>query len=264
MSPFLFNLILLIVIISIIAYFFERRSKKSSATNSPEKTNQLTGKWDNLRGRDKKVAIQQLQAWAAKEIESEPVKNWISGLSGKEAETFTKDVNAFCSHRNFELSWLFNDLLAEDAGLYAQCNAAVIDYCVANYKLTALNADIEVYKVYQEIVKNPNSATSREKSRQLYAKLIDKGLVSTANISESLRAPEKEQQKLILTAIQEVSELDRPQFNAILKSVILGQLESNDNNSIASTLADSVSTLKEKVHLPRRSKKAEPKAAPIG
>lgn len=179
------------------------------------------GFWQNKQPEE---PLEQLQEWFANveppQVPIEELKSWLATRHLQEAQRLTKDIARFTDDVNFDLSWVTEEHLERNPQLKEALSEAVIFYCIANFKASQVGLQIRAFVTFKQWQKNPSSPELREFSRLLFARLIDKGLVSPVP-PELFLASEKERQKYAEAAINQSAETAQDSFNSILDSVIL-------------------------------------------
>lgn len=154
---------------------------------------------------------------------------WLTGLPAEEVETFSQKVSSFCSDFGFELAWLVDLQLDDDAELKQAAEEIVVLYCLAHSKATQVRGDVKAFATFQAWQDNPSEGQHKALGQKLFAKLVEQGLVS-APPSELFMASDEKRQEHVVQAIRQAAEENRPAFNAVLKEVV----SSGDSSSAAS------------------------------
>ncbi len=214
----------IIVVIAIVAFVIERRwrtGKETETAKSVQKTNgRLTKLRDKVTRRKQKELPKKFQAWAAKMLtEEQGLKDWLTALSPEEAQSFTKQVAAFCADLNLDLSWLVERQLDKDPELEQTASSVVVFYCLSCQQAAQAQGDFKAFDAFQSLLQKPSNKVKRTLSQKLFAELV-KQEMAPAISPEFFLAPEKERQAYMMESIQKAADADRSKFNDILKQVM--------------------------------------------
>ena len=230
-------LTILAIAVGAMGIILDRGSRKSSADTPPAPDastttlrSRVTGRvtstlrsmpfvGDRLIRRKDASLPAQFRAWIAKAGAENPSLNqWVQGLSEEGLQAFTDHVAAFCSEMGFELSWVGQQRLDTHPELARSFEKVVLDYCRACYEAAAAQDELEVYRTLQAFEDNPSSRKTQAFGQKLFAKVVEAGW-TTVSMSEYLLATPKEQQQLMVRAIQEAAKTHGAMFNRLLKEV---------------------------------------------
>ena len=238
-----FSIFLSLFIIAGAAYLYRKRKQKADLKIEPSididnkesftsDTKQGTAwftEWINqIRGKQKN-SPQQFQQWAKglEPLDTPPVtelKNWLIALDQKEMQKLMKQIELFGSIFDFDIAWLLEQQLDNNVQLKQTLNEAVAFYCLANFKANLVTDEIKAFVALQAWQKNPESKELREFSENLFAHLMEKGLLPPAP-SNLYLASEEERQKHAVAVIREVAKQNPEGFNAVLKEVVAPDTE---------------------------------------
>ena len=140
---------------------------------------------------------------------------WLSGLSEKDLESFTRRVAQFCASLNFDLAWLTDAQVSREPELKQAVEDTVLLYSLAAWRANNVQQDVTSFLAYQAWSANPN----RHKAfgQELYQVLIQRGLVTVS--PELYLAPEQERQEQATAAIRKVADEHPAAFRAALHQV---------------------------------------------
>lgn len=183
------------------------------------------GSMDRILGRAQKKSPQEFQAWAEglEPLGSPPVselKQWLAASSPQDVQKLMNQATAFGSGLNFDIAWLLDQQLENDAQLKQRLEETMAFYCLAHFKATLVADELKVFMAWQAWQKNPLSKQQYEFSQNLFTKLVDEGLTPPAP-SNLFLASNKLRQKHAIAAIRQVAEQKKDAFNAALKEVVL-------------------------------------------
>jgi len=233
-------LIVLVAVVAFVSTLLDRRwqarktaSESTEATETqPGATSRITSRFQGVRERISRVRerisskkqaelAKQFQAWAAVHLTGEEgLTDWIANLSEDGAQALTEQLATFCSDLNFELSWLIKGDLDADPDLKLVGENMVAAYSSACLKAALAQDDLTAFKTFQTFEKAPTNTKHREFAQELYAKLVEKELVSPPSTSEIFLASEKQRLQQAAEAIRQAAEKDREAFNHVLKVVV--------------------------------------------
>ncbi len=143
---------------------------------------------------------------------------WLQDLSPEDARAFAQAVSDFSSSLNVERAWLLDGRMDADPELEKSVQEAVALYCMAYWKTTQVQDDVQAFAVFQDWQAAPRKRRHRELTQKLFARLVEDGVVSVP--SEIYLASVRKRKAYVVQAIRDFAEKDRPAFNAILKQVL--------------------------------------------
>jgi len=253
------TLIIVLVVVSLVAVWLDRRwqARQVSPTEEPAATatwsDWFKGLGSRFRRNKKAELAQQFQDWAKQSLEKEAgLRNWLTALSPEGIKALTEQLNAFCADLNVSLWWLVEQQLDSDPELKQKVEEIVVSYCRACWNAAQMQQELQVFETYHAFMQNPTHRKYREFSQDLYAKLVEAGLVESPRLSEVLLASTKKRQAYITKAIQEVAEKDRQAFNRVLEAVVAAE---DENGSGGEAAPDSE---------PAKTQSTQPQAASAG
>ncbi len=140
------------------------------------------------------------------------LRRWISGLTPAEQETFAQECAAFCKVERIRLSWLLNE--PERGDLQQALSGLVLFYGLAVRERAGARPSI-VLRTWQDA---PLAKSNRDFGKQLYARLVDAGLIAIP--AQLLLAPEKERMAHQVGAIQDLIRKDRARLLPFVAEII--------------------------------------------
>ncbi len=145
---------------------------------------------------------------------------WLEGLSAEDAKTFVRAVSDFGSSLNVERAWLLDGRMDDDPELDKGVRDAMSLYCMAYWKATQVQDEVEIFAVFQEWQAAPHKRKHRELTQKLFARLVEDALISMP--PELHLASRKKRQNYAVRAIRDFAAKDRAAFNAVLAQVLAG------------------------------------------
>ena len=233
MSYFTIGLILFLVLA---AFYYRskagRKHKKAGVDDrfalvTPRRTG-MSGAfmrwWDRMRGVQQKKTPEDFLAWVESlEPSGSPtvteLKNWLATLEPKEIHQLMNQVADFVSPFNFDLVWLLDNQLDSNTQLKQALEETVVWYCLARSNITMVTDDIQAFIAFRTWQKDPNHKKQQQFSQQLFAKLVEEGLATSAP-ADLFLAPAARRQKHAVDTIHEVAKQQPDAFNAALKAVL--------------------------------------------
>ncbi len=228
------GILVLLVLIAIVVEIRQRRQKEaieaggveviSGEVAEPSFTSRITeglkgiGDWF---GNNKQEALSaNFRQWAAESLEQEEgLKAWLASLSDEGVQALSGQLASFSADLNMDLEWLLNGQLEEEPELKQALEEIVVAFCLACWKATQVQDEVEVYTTYQNLEDNPNSRKNRDLTQQLFVTMVNKELVPAAS-TELFVATDKERHTYMLAAVRDVANKDRATFDSVLKEVI--------------------------------------------
>lgn len=182
--------------------------------------NRIEGLRNGFGGTEQDIAAQ-FREWAADAFTTAPdIQTWLDTLSDEQIMALAEHLSEFCRDMGFELSWLLNNQMAQNPELMQGLTQIVLHYNQASYQAVALQGEVEIYRVYNDLVQNPKNRANRELGEHLFGKLVEQDL-SDVTIAEHMAASTHQRQQQILETIQRIA-TEHPQvFNNTLKTVLI-------------------------------------------
>lgn len=158
------------------------------------------------------------QAWVAStnQIDSE-LQTWVSALSDEDLKRLTKQLVIHCQTLGMELDWLLENQLHISPLLQERMPEIMVAYLTSCHKAVPVQQEAQLFKTYQAFDNQPEN--HREFARQLYAKLVENGLV-TMSPSDLLHDDVQKRQEYIVSSIRQAANNDPVPFNQALKAVV--------------------------------------------
>jgi|GEM_PF-5870240 len=153
--------------------------------------------------------------------EDEPVRLWLNSLPEKEMKPLLKKLQAHCSQRGFELSWLVGNHLNRNSELIQAAAKTVWHFCGASQQAADAQGDIAAFKALQELRRKPGNRANRKLGEALMVALSDKGLIEMSPV-QYLAASNREQKRFLLQSVRKAELENSDAFYQILRSVVNG------------------------------------------
>lgn len=205
----------------------ENRVTDSIAQGMDSASSVSSSLWDRVASlwrRGNKKLAQQFKVWASEAVpakktqfykslseEAAEFSAWLETLSDQELNAFVQKVDSFCNRLDFELNWLVDPKL--NNGLKQPLEETVILYSLTTWKAREAQA-LARYVAWQSA---PDKKQNRDFAKQLYAKLMDRGLVSPS--PNVLLASEKDRQAHMNQAIRETADTKHKEFVTIVQEL---------------------------------------------
>lgn len=140
---------------------------------------------------------------------------WLSGLSAKEQEEFTKKVAQFCKTLKFDLAWLMDPQVSRDPDLKKAVEDTVLLYSLAAWRANNVQQEVTSFLAYRDWLADPNR--NKAFGQKLHQALIKQGLVAVP--PELYLASEKERMDQAVKAIHKVADENPSGFHLALLQV---------------------------------------------
>lgn len=202
----------------------------SSLITGTEETQ--TGTGETTVSSDTTSLAQQFKQWASDvaSAEREPLfrqlpaatkefTTWLASLSDEELKHFIQRLGAFCKDSHFQLSWLFDSDVQPDAQTKQALEEAVLLFALSRWQAARVNPSITAFNRFLAWQKNPLSKEHKAMTQKLFAKLVEKGLITEPPASLLLLS-EEERRNYVMQAIQNIAENDKQALLAIFKEVL--------------------------------------------
>ncbi|MCB0062114.1 MAG: hypothetical protein KDE19_08370 [Caldilineaceae bacterium] len=176
---------------------------------------------------------QQLRAWATTMLTEEAAfQHWLMGLSDEDAQAFTAQLAAFYQELGLTLPLLFDPEIGQHPALQKTLEEVALSYCHLHAQAAQAQVEMQGFQHYRAFKHDATVAEHLRFAQQLYAQLVENGVVPAASSSMFL-APEVERREYLLRTIAEVERRDRAALNQALCQVIVRR------NAMAPIVVDS-------------------------
>jgi hypothetical protein len=180
--------------------------------------NRLASLW-SIRRPPPADLSQHLRAWATTMLtHEEAFQHWLIGLSDEDAQEFTAKLAAFYQELGLTLPLLFDPEIEQHPALQKTLEEVALSYCHLHVRAAQAQIEMQGFQHYRAFKNNPTAAEQLRFAQQLYAQLIENGIVPAASSSMFL-APEAERREYLLRIIAEAERRDRGAFNQALYRV---------------------------------------------
>lgn len=206
----------------------EAASTDEHGTNNSGFSTQLVGvvqsRWQQLRrglgSEEENDEITQFRTWVTTAFTDDPdLVPWLTTLSDEQLGALLQHLRTFCLDMGFEVSWLFDGQLMQNDELRRALTQIVYRYHRASYEAVQIQGEVELFRIYHDLMKNPQSRVNRELGEHLFGKLVEQK-ATTISISEHLAASTRVRQKQVVETIQQVAVTDPKLLDATLKTVL--------------------------------------------
>ncbi len=110
------------------------------------------------------------------------VQKWLDRLSEPAHRAFVEHVAEFSDEIGFQLTDLVNGRMDGLPSVAQNATQIVAHYCRANYQAALAQRDFDGYRAYAAYLQRPMSADSQRFALQLYAQLVDRGMVAAPTV----------------------------------------------------------------------------------
>lgn len=153
--------------------------------------------------------------WALTTLQQEPATTaWLAALSPKANLAFTQQVAEFCEEMGFDLAALVDGQLAQVPHTAQQATQIVRFYCNANYTAALSQTDFDATKRFLVYLRAPLQKSNQVFGQQLYTKLVEKQLVTSAAGAASTADAQ------VVEAICQAASRNATVFSAVLNEVV--------------------------------------------
>jgi hypothetical protein len=164
---------------------------------------------------------QHLRAWATTMLTGEEAfQHWLIGLSDEDAQQFTAKLAAFYEELGLTLPLLFDAEIGQHPALQQTLEEVALSYCHLHARAAQARVEMQGFQHYRAFKHDPTSAEHLRFAQQLYAQLVENGIVPAAS-STIFLAPEAERREYLLRIIAEAERRDRGALNQALCQVIV-------------------------------------------
>jgi hypothetical protein len=196
----------------------EPKKVEQTEPETKEKT-PLLPDWKKYLPGNKKDVVVPFQKWVSDNVELEPLKQWLVSLSPDAIQALSLQLSGFCSELNCELSWVTEKRMEQDPEIEHMVRDMVISYCTACWCASQGYADFELFKVIDDLEKNPFTKKNRLISSKVFTNLVKEGLAPSVP-ADLFMSNEKERQAHMAQAIQQAATSDRDSFKRVLRDVL--------------------------------------------
>lgn len=176
--------------------------------------------------------IVQFREWSGDAFGTEAdIQHWLATLNDEQIRALTDHLAEFCNDMGFELEWLLNRDIAQNADLKEGLSQIVRLYSRASFEAVKLQEEVETFRIYHNYMENPQSRANRELGEHLFGKLVEQGM-SSVSISEHLAVPSRQRQQQIVETIRHSAVEDPKAFNATLKTVLVERTLAHVNGTV--------------------------------
>ncbi len=164
---------------------------------------------------------QHLRAWATTMLTGEEAfQHWLIGLSDEDAQHFTAKLASFYEELGLTLPLLFDPEIGQHPALQQTLEEVALSYCHLHAQAAQARVEMQGFQHYRAFKHEPTSAEHLRFAQQLYAQLVENGVVPVAP-STMFLAPEGERREYLLRIISEAERRDRGALNQALCQVIV-------------------------------------------
>ncbi|MEZ4556979.1 MAG: hypothetical protein R2854_11135 [Caldilineaceae bacterium] len=226
-----FILVLLIVLALFILGIVLKRRWRADET-APAEADEFAQMAAHLRTRaeslfqglnDKQPApdARQFRAWAALTFaDARQIRAWLDALSDDQIGALTGHLDGFCRDMGFELVWLLDDRLADMPQMGARLSQVAELYIRAAFQAVAVQGEVDIFRVRQRLLAEPQNRADRKLREQLFGKLVEQDL-SDVSISAHMAASAQDRQRQISAAIQHAASAHPHALDAAIKAVLM-------------------------------------------
>jgi hypothetical protein len=157
-------------------------------------------------------------------------QRWLAELTDEAIEALLAKLAAFCFDLGFQIDWLLEGKIAQDAALASRLQTLASQYVEACYEASQLQDDIGVFEAWRDYREHPFGKKQQALAQRLLTQLIDDG-VSPAAAQSLLTRPEKERGIWVDSAVREAASKNPPGFRSALKHVLAAPVNAEAANA---------------------------------
>ena len=159
------------------------------------------------------------RSWSRQALATDvEVREWLDRLSDPAHTAFVEHVAEFSDEVGFQLTDLVNGRMDGLPNVVQSATQIIAHYCRANYQAALAQSDFDGYRAYAAYLQKPMSADSQRFAQQLYAHLVDRGMVA-APTADLLALTDQERLLQMQNAIRQSAER-ADEFLELLRTVV--------------------------------------------
>lgn len=175
---------------------------------------------------DARAQASQLRTWLTSiNTSEESLQKWYLSLSEEESSTVSQELASYCESFGMGLDLLLENKLLGNQSLKDTMTDMVVTYLTSRQKAAQMQNEAQVFQIYQEFNQNP--ASKPDFARNLFAQLVDNGLV-VASTSDLLESDLQKRQEYFVNTIRQTARNNPVEFNKALKAVVEMEWEVNN------------------------------------
>jgi hypothetical protein len=150
--------------------------------------------------------------------DSAAFSEWLASLPAEQLELFTQRIADVMAAWGIDLAWVVDQELNRAPALQHVVDESVLLHCMAYWHASRAQDDIRAFATYRAWQRDPYSDRQKSVNQRLYARLIEKGLL-TAPAPDVLLASEDRRRDYVVQALRQVSEADVAAFSTTLQEI---------------------------------------------
>jgi hypothetical protein len=150
--------------------------------------------------------------------EAAAFSEWLASLAAEHLELFTQRIADVVAAWGIDLAWVVGQELNRAPALQHVVEESVLLHCLAYWHASRAQNDIRAFATYRAWQRDPYSDRQKTVNQRLYARLIEKGLL-TAPAPDVLLASEDRRRDFVVQALRQASEADVAAFSSTLQEI---------------------------------------------